>query len=287
MNKLRAIFEKNRLRAGDFRGLHKNPDENSPFHVAKGQAFIEMALILPILIMFVLGVVELSLFIGRYLDMLDLTREAARFASVRDPFELYSGDLDCSDQNNFNFYFHTSCIFSPPKNSPSCSPPSWCPVDGGGNLTNCFCEGLNPYLVFDPEWDDVVISVYTVANTQDPATGDIVSQVTNTWPTPKNYWALSNPYGTGDPDDENWKKDCQGAVDLAKTPHFTADVINNLLQESSPPNKGFVAVEFYYCYDQTLDNPIFSEIIPNPLRLNAYTLMPLPEAAPTPTPLAP
>ena len=33
-----------------------------------------------------LGMVEVVVFIGRYLDVLDLTREAARFASVRDPF---------------------------------------------------------------------------------------------------------------------------------------------------------------------------------------------------------
>ena len=52
----------------------------------RGQSFLELALILPILLIMLMGLVEVSLFIGRYLDILDLTREAARFASVRDPF---------------------------------------------------------------------------------------------------------------------------------------------------------------------------------------------------------
>ena len=45
-----------------------------------------------IFIILLLGVVEVTFFIGRYLDLLDLTREAARFASVRDPFEVLAGD---------------------------------------------------------------------------------------------------------------------------------------------------------------------------------------------------
>ncbi len=41
-------------------------------------------MVLPVLIILLLGVVEVTLFLGRYLDVLDLTREAARFASARD-----------------------------------------------------------------------------------------------------------------------------------------------------------------------------------------------------------
>ena len=52
----------------------------------RAKSFLEFALVLPILILVLLGVVELTLFLGTYINLLDLTREAARFASNRDPF---------------------------------------------------------------------------------------------------------------------------------------------------------------------------------------------------------
>ena len=51
----------------------------------KAQSFVELALVLPIILLILLGLVEVSFFISRYLDVMDLTREAARFASIRDP----------------------------------------------------------------------------------------------------------------------------------------------------------------------------------------------------------
>ena len=114
----------------------------------RGQSFLELALILPILLIMLMGLVEVSLFIGRYLDILDLTREAARFASVRDPFVTVPiADVSCSLPEPFHYYYHTACIFSPPANA-ACSDPK-------------FCNGLNSFLQLDPATDDVVISVYT------------------------------------------------------------------------------------------------------------------------------
>ncbi len=57
---------------------------------SRGQSFLELALVLPILLLMLMGLVEVAIYIGRYLDALDLTREAARFASIRDPFAEYS-----------------------------------------------------------------------------------------------------------------------------------------------------------------------------------------------------
>jgi hypothetical protein len=55
----------------------------------------------------------------------------------------------------------------------------------------------------------------------------------------------------------------------------------------APPSKGFVAVELYYCYKQALNIPPLNLIIPNPMMIHAYTIMPLPAAAPTATPRTP
>jgi hypothetical protein len=44
-------------------------------------------------------------------------------------------------------------------------------------------------------------------------------------------------------------------------------------------------VEVYYCYHQVLNLPFISQFIPNPMRLHTYSIMPAPEAIPTPTPI--
>lgn len=225
---------------------------------SRGQSFVELALILPVLMLLILGVVEVTVFIGRYLDILDLTREAARFASVRDPFDTVAPrDQDCSTPGLFDFYYDTACIFSPPA--------------GSGNCTDSrFCNGLNPYVVLDPALDDVVVSVYTVSN----------NQVSHVWPE-IGYWALSDHDADTD-HNGNWRRDCQGEL-VRSEPQYTLDSVNASLSGGSPPAKGFVAVEFFYCYDQVLNLPVLNTFIPNPLRIHAFTIMPLPAAQPTPT----
>ena len=226
----------------------------------RAQSYVELALILPVLLIMLLGMVEIAFLISRYLDVLDLTREAARFASVRDPFAVVLTDKDCSTENLFDFYYDASCILSPPADHATlCNDPK-------------YCNGLNANVYLDPNYDDVVISVFTVS-------GNIV---TNTWPRPNGYWAYSeNDNNTTN--DGNWKKDCEGNVDASAQPYFTQSRINTMLQAGSPPNKGFVAVEFFYCYHQLLRIPVFTAFVPDPMRIHAYTIMPLPAAQPTAT----
>ncbi len=234
---------------------------------SRGQSFVELALIIPILLLIVIGVVEVSMFIGRYLDMLDLTREAARFASIRDPFDTeVAADQDCSTINFFDFYWDTACVFSPPGNSGMC----WDPE---------FCNGLNPYFLLNPETDDIVISVYTIT-AQNPSTGD--PYVSNVWPAPNGYWAWSD-HDNVTTSNGNWRRNCNGET-VRSAPHFTATTIQQELSTASPENKGYVAIELYYCYEQVLNIPLFSDFVPNPIQIHVYTLMPLPAAQPTPTP---
>jgi hypothetical protein len=228
-------------------------------HPLKAQSYIELALILPILLITLLGLIEVVYFIGRYLDVLDLTREAARFASVRDPFSGVTGDLDCSTPNQFEFYYDTACVFSPPANSASCTDPA-------------FCNGMNPYIAINQSTDDVVISVYTITD----------NMVSNSWPGPSGYWALSD-HDSDIMNNGNWRNDCDGNI-VTSDPYYTSAVIDNSLSLSAPPNEGFIAVEFYYCHYMVLNLPFISQLIPNPMRIHAYTIMPLPAAAPSPTP---
>ncbi len=244
----------------------------------KAQSFVELAIVLPIVLLVLLGLVETAFFIARYLDVMDLTREAARSASLRDPKigDAYVlGTYQCNRSTPYSFYYTAACVLAPPSGSASCTDPK-------------FCGGLNPLVYLDPTIDDVVISVYTVKGH---------NNVEAAHPAPDGYWAFSD-HDSNLTISENWKKDCQGnyytnpPVDplvptsptVTPHPHYTAASVHAELDaDTSPMNKGYVGVEFYYCYKQVLALPFATLFIPDPMRIHAYTLMPLPAAQPTPT----
>ncbi len=270
----------------------------------RGQAYLELALVLPVIIIILLGLVEVVIFIGRYLDVLDLTREAARFASVRDPMARYGYSdanndwtISCSNKEPFDFYFHTACIFSPPMGS--------CPnisamVEGvaGVSIENPFCNGLNQYFSFNPETDDIVIAAYTVTN----------NVVTTHLPNPTNctttggYWAFSEavlgkPAGQG-----NWAYDkCEDPSSpgpaIRRHPFYNNDdnsdasintndtFVTHNMEPGAVPSKGYIGVEYYGCYSQVLNIPLFTAFVPNPIQIHAYTLMSNPAIQPSPTPI--
>ncbi len=222
-----------------------NKDQNA-------QSFVELALILPVLLMLSAGLVEIGFYVYSYLTLLDLTREAARFASLRDPFTL---DVDggtlpddaCSD-SVLHYYFDTACIILDP--------------------------GFNPTLPFDTNIDDITISVLTIS-------GNVV---TNRWPADGDgVWSLSTASNAW-AGSESWTKDCAGNV-VRSEPFFTNAELVSRFQAGAPTNKGLVIVEAYYCYHQVLNLPLLSDFLPNPIRMHAYSIMPAFEAIPTPTPI--
>ena len=108
-----------------------------------GQSFVELALIIPVILIMLAGMVEVAFVMFAYMTALDLTREAARFASARDflvqePASAGTGYDYCTDAF-LHYYYDTACFFTD--------------------------DELNPFLEFDPaKNDDVTISVMTVAN---------------------------------------------------------------------------------------------------------------------------
>jgi len=221
-----------------------------------GQSFIELAILLPVVLIMLAGMVEVAFAMFVYLTTLDLTREAARFASTRDYNELsvvsectdqegntITDPLQCSCTDNLLHYFYdTACFFTD--------------------------DALNPFLDIRPDkFDDVVITVYTVAG----------NNVSEHHPT-SGYWSLYS---------DNWQKDCKGNV-VRTTPFLTDDFIESRFKTSTPAapaDKGIVAVEVWYCYDMILNIPFISGFIPSPFRFHAYTIFPASEAIPTPTPI--
>ncbi|OQX65499.1 MAG: hypothetical protein B5M51_00585 [Anaerolinea sp. 4484_236] len=66
--------------------------------------------------------------------------------------------------------------------------------------------------------------------------------------------------------------------------NFTVTEIGNRLVANAP-DTGILLVEIYYDYHQILGLPWVTAFVPDPTTLYAYTMMPVPGAAPTPTPL--
>jgi hypothetical protein len=226
-----------------------------------GQSLVELALLLPLLLLMLAGMVEVAFGMFAYMTALDLTREAARFVSVRDYHELGSTnslhptayvtdpDAACLD-SSLHYYYDAACFFIDPD--------------------------LNSFLEFNEDkYDDVVITVFTVAGN---AVSDRHPGPTDDVPGPDpGHWSLF---------DDNWQKDCQGNV-VTTTPFFTNAVLENYLQTDAPHEVGVVTVEAYVCYDMIMHLPFISNFIPSPMRIHAYTVMPAPEAIPTPTTIPP
>ena len=55
--------------------------------------------------------------------------------------------------------------------------------------------------------------------------------------------------------------------------------------DPSAPNTGLVLVEIFFNYHQMLGMPFFTNVLPNPIPVHAYSIMPYPGAEPTPTPI--
>jgi hypothetical protein len=151
--------------------------------------------------------------------------------------------------------------------------------------TACVIIGtnFNPDITLDPTTDDVAISVFTIDNNvvvdRKPNDGDGV-------------WSLYS---------DNWTKNCDGSL-RSTTPFFPQGISDSWVTYSTPTvgpttptpdpsapggptDKGMVLVEIYYCHEQLLNLPLLSSVLPNPIPLHAFAVMPAPEAAPTPTPL--
>jgi hypothetical protein len=213
-----------------------------------GQSFVELALAIPLILILLAGVVEVAFFIFTYLNLLDLTREAARFASARDYRKSDISDpsglpLSACTDDELHFYYDTACFF----------------ID----------EDLNPYIpLSESNFDDVTISVFVVNN-------DTISQ---RYPIAEGgVWSLFN---------NNWQKDCEGST-VASEPTYTNADIQSLFVSGAPGDRGLVLVEAFMCYDLVMNLPIISDFTPSPFRLHAYSMMPAPDAIPTPTPIGP
>ena len=264
------------------------------FKKRKAQSFVEFALVLPLLLLVLLGVVELVLFLGTYINLLDLTRESARFASNRDPNAAVTptqrtctnptavGNTPAPDKP-LDFFYDTSCIFSPLQGSTFCA------------ANDPYCNGFNSTVQLKKNLDDVLIYVFTesqsggaptISNNSWCKTTD--AQTTPSFTNGTCPWVWSNNQLDGI-NHNNWLHKC--GTDMSNTTatrNFYPALVQSYLSTNTLLDKAFVVVEVYFCYQQVLNIPILSKFLPNPMVIDTYSIMPLPAAQPTlipPTPI--
>jgi len=66
------------------------------FRAARGQSLVEFALVIPILLILVFGIIDFGMGLRSYISLTNATREGARFAAVGNPAGAYPGDCNGS-----------------------------------------------------------------------------------------------------------------------------------------------------------------------------------------------
>jgi hypothetical protein len=208
----------------------------------RGQSLVEVALLFPILLILLSGVVEFGFAMNYYLNFLDGAREAARFASDGDPFQR-DVNTNCSASLGpvtEDFYHQAACLTM---------------------------QVARP-LVLNPVSDDVVISAF----------GVVEGEVTNRLPTNPQ----DPPTGTETPGEWHlygYGGAC-ASQDLNCNPsRISATDIESRLSDTAP-NTGIILVEVFFDYEQTLKLPWLTVFVPDPLHMHTYAIMPLVAAEP-------
>jgi hypothetical protein len=130
---------------------------------------------------------------------------------------------------------------------------------------------MYPIVLNGNRGDDIVISVFSVG-------GSNIQR----WPAGYVYgWSLCSNHSdaafASDLDPADWNS-C-----TAQHSQFTSLQVLALMNNNAP-NTGVLLVEIFYNYPQMLKLPVFEQVIPDPIPVYTYSVMPLSSAEPTPTP---
>lgn len=257
----------------------------------RGQAFVELALIMPIMLIMIAGMVEVVFAFNDYLQMLDGARNGARDSANLNPYpkagSAYDADKDCADTNNF--WRRTACntkrFLLPVDINRESSPYT------AGGPDDCISRAIEP----DKFVNDIVISIFTTAVVDADGPGGNPPTFEVRRFKDSNYNG-GNPYLVEDANDVGWSF----VMDQTAPPpgpryrgmcsafDTGADITPLLLGSggaaSAAPNTAYLLVEVFYRHYQLFDLPAFGDVIENPIRLHAYAIFPISAAEATPTP---
>jgi len=210
----------------------------------RGQSLVELAIFMPIFIIIIAGIVEMGYYLNRYLNLLDATREAARFGADLDPV----GTAVAAGNPSYNPSFNHNSPFYVVGSTVDCLT-----TKEFYTAVACYAEDILPE-EFDPanDYDDIVISAFTIKN----------GIVCYRWPDVMDSVI-----------DQGW------SYMGNQTSLFDTARVNGIMTaESASIDQGLLIVETFYQHHQALGLPFFTVFVPRDLGIYLYTAMPNPTA---------
>lgn len=268
---------------------------------SRGQSLVELALFLPVLLILLSGLVEFGFGLNQYINVVEATREGARFGVDGDPGnEPFKDDPARADRDlvaDLSGYLvsDTTC-----QDDPSTPAVEETTRDYYGQIA-CIVQRAADPITLTPSNSDIIITVvrtYRDAQCDNPPppptpTPDPngVECQTEILPEPYGFWPYmitQVPSGMsstspGDPTVAGrWQLYNSGL-----TTQFDRTRIQNYLSSTpirSQSSAGVLIVETYYNYEMLLKLPWITQFVPDPILFYTYTIVPLPAAEPRPTP---
>ena len=213
---------------------------------------VEIALAFPILLLVLAGALEVGKYFNDYITILDATREGARYAADGDLNQALEPSTNCND----NFYHQAACLAK---------------------------DNVARNLSFNPATDDIVVSAMSIDNT-----GHIIARYPRACADPAPPSFLPNYCDTKVTSGQQGWSFCSHITQTGcKTDAsmFSNTAIESMLaQNPNSPPTGLVIVEIYKLHNQFLGLiPPGLPFLPQQVVMHAYTMMPLPSAAPPPS----
>jgi len=253
------------------------------FSSRHGQSMLETAILLPVLLILIAGMIEVGAYAISYLTPLDASREAARFGANLDPeltskypLDMRAGYLPfpdvrppeiggtdpnmtadrllalCQDGETTNFYYEVACLA----------------------FQNVPTRTLDP-----TEGDDIVITVV----------GIMSGTIAHRWPLAVHAnpadWSYHFQGAGGDgptnptctiTNTENCR--CWSLYGIRTSQFDNASIEERL--ESNAPATGFVIVEVFHSHYHFTGFFTIGDFIPNPIEMRPYAIFPVPAAEP-------
>ncbi len=233
----------------------------------RGQSFVELMFVIMFLALLLTGVVEYGFMLNFYLHVLDGSREAARYSSTWNPFVLDSSGVTISSYYYPPFYYVAAA-----EAATTMAPVSLNPANPDDIVVSVFSlDGATPtrFPTTDPNgWS---LCAHFKANAEDTAAGYAGFAA--------YFPSLNPPAPVPIQPVAAWNAGC-----IVRTTQISATNLKNLLGSLVPPDTGVVLVEIYYNYPQLLKLPVLTSVLPDPIPLYVYSIMPLSSAQPTQVP---
>lgn len=256
---------------------------------SRGQSMVEFALFLPVLLILIAGMVEIGAYAIDYLNLLDASREGARFGANLDPELTSKYPFDMRDGDGDSFPDDPFPDVRPPEISGTMPVDVFLDICMHGETTNFYYEvaclafqnvptytmsGLHP-----AEGDDIVITVIGVT------TGTIAHR----WPlTPTHAHSSDQGYhfqgatdGFTNPSctvTQTTNCRCWSLYGLRTSQLANAEINSRLLPNA--PATGFVIVEIFHAHHHFTGFFRIGDFIADPIQTRPYTVFPVAAAEP-------